>query len=74
MKRRIRGKVMLPVTGTIELAPNGDVKRLTCAWGHEHKHFAELFDCVQAHGIKAKLVTNAVPKRSGEIQWEFDAK
>ncbi len=70
MKRRINGKLELPVSGTMEVAPNGDVTRLTCAWGHEHLHFAELFDCVQAHGIKAQLVTSPMPKRSGEFRGE----
>ncbi len=70
MKRRIHGKVELPVCGTMEVTANGDVTRLTCAWGHEHLHFAELFDCVQAHGIKARLVTNKMPKRSGEERGE----
>ncbi len=70
MRRRINGKLELPVTGTMEIAPNGDVTRLTCAWGHEHQHFAEMFECVQAHGIHAKLITNKMPKRSGEVRGE----
>ncbi len=63
----MKKKRHLPVCGTMRVAPNGDVTELTCAWGHKHKHFAELFDCVDAH---SKAVRNQVPKRSGEFRGE----